>query len=220
MKKIIGIITLIGLGALTAGAETIFSTDFSLATQTGGVGTAISMGGYTTNGVTVSTLTSGPGVISFQYDTTSSNAPSDGNGVWRCAVEGVGTNPSSNLTEAVANNEYFQFTVSSTNKLNFDSFSFNMAKFGFALFGGVTLRSSVDNYASDLVTVTSTLGSAKYAASADLSAIAAFDNLTNVTFRFYLYDQYTGNNNRRLGVDDIVIQASSARGTLGLFIVQ
>ena len=92
---------------LTASAGVIFSSDFNSATQAGGVGTAITMSGAT-NGVTVSTLTAGAGVVSFQIDSISLAGQSVPPVF---ASDSVGTNPSSNLTQAVANNEYFQFTV-------------------------------------------------------------------------------------------------------------
>jgi hypothetical protein len=48
-----------------------------------------------------------------------------------------------------------------------------------------------------------------FPAGVDLSSIAAFDNQTSVSFRFYLYDEYSGQNNRHLGVDAIAISVTA-----------
>jgi hypothetical protein len=44
-----------------------------------------------------------------------------------------------------------------------------------------------------------------FPASVDLSEISGFESVSEVTFRFYLYDTYIGQQNRRLGIDDIQI---------------
>jgi sialate O-acetylesterase len=192
--------------ALTAPPGILFSTDFESATQSGGVDTSIAMGGTVAGGVTMSTLTPGSGVNAFRLDTTVTTPVATG----FFASDSVGSNLSSNLTQAIANNEYFQFTVSSGSAINFGSFGFTMVKSGFAPFGGITLRSSADNYATDLVTVTNAITSGLYSALVDLSSNASFENLNSVTFRFYLYDAYAGNNNRRLGIDNLLLMAASA----------
>jgi hypothetical protein len=173
------------------------------------------MGG-TTNGVTVGALTGGSGVINLQIDSIST-AGEAAPPVF--VSDSVGSNLSSNLTQAVSNNEYFQFTISSLSALNYVRFSFDMVKHGFNSFAGMTLRSSVDNYVSDLATVTDSTAQGIYSGEADLLSVAMFSNLTSVTFRLYLYDGYSGTNNRRLGIDNIEIQAVSAGRRLGLVVI-
>lgn len=213
MNKRIGMMAVGALLILPVRAETVFSTDFSGATQAGGVGTAITMGGTAAAGITISTLTSGAGIVNFQIDSVST-AGQVVPPVFASAS--VGSNLSSNLIQAISNNEYFQFTISSLTALNYLRFSFDMVKHGFGSFAGVTLRSSADNYLSDLMTVTDLTA---YSGQVDLSAMTAFSNSTSITFRFYLYDEYSGNNNRRLGIDNIEIQAVPAGGLLGLYII-
>ncbi len=211
MKKLIGIVLGIGFTVLVAGADVIYSTDFSSATQAGGLGTAITMGGTVADGVTVSTLTAGIGTQSIRLDTVPDYH----------ANESIGVNGSTTLAQAVANNEYFQFTVSSATAMNYDTFNFNLVKVSTSQLTGITLRSSLDSYASDLVTVANSSAAGKYSASVDLSSMTAFDNLSSVTFRFYLYDEYSGTAGRRLGVDDISVSATAVPepatiGMLGL----
>jgi len=197
--------------ALTADPGTdsapLFHTDFSSATQPGGIGTAIQMGGFVADGVTVSTLTAGAGVVNLQIDSTS---PAGQTEPPVFASGSAGTNPSSNLTSAIANHEYFQFTISSTRTMNYGLLRFNMVKQGFVHFAGITVRSSIDDYSSDLVTVTDSTTAGVYPCSVDLLSKSEFDSRTHVTFRFYLYDGYTGQNNRRLGIDDLQIGSGTA----------
>jgi sialate O-acetylesterase len=201
------------VAAVTAAPEErasfFFSTDFSSAIQPGGLGTAISMSGVLAGGVTVSALTAGSGVINFQIDSTS---PAGQLEPPVFASSSAGSNASSNLTQAIANNEYFQVTISSDYAANYGSLRFSMVKQGFAPFAGITVRSSVDSYESDLVVVTDSTSTGVYPASVDLLSNTAFDNQTNVTFRFYLYDAYSGNSARRIGIDDLQI----GDGTLSL----
>jgi hypothetical protein len=215
MNKAMMTAVLVVMSSMSARASTVFSTDFSSATQAGGIGTAVIMGG-TTNGVTVGALTGGSGVINLQIDSISS-AGQVVPPVFASAS--VGANLSSNLVQAISNNEYFQFTISSLTALNYLRFSFDMVKHGFGSFAGITLRSSADNYVSDLMTVIESMAQGVYSGEVDLSVMAAFSNLTSITFRFYLYDGYSGTNNRRLGIDNIEIQAVSAGGRLGLVII-
>jgi len=216
MKKRAAVVAISALWVLSARAETVFSTDFSGATQVGGVGTAITMGGTAAAGITVSTLTAGAGTVNLQIDSVSTagqpSAPV-------FASESIGSNPSSTLSEAVANHEYVQFTLSSETALTLTGFSFKMVKHGTTVFAGITLRSSIDNYASDLVTVTDSTAQGVYPAQADLSSVPGFAGLTSVTFRLYLYDAYTGQNNRRLGVDDLIIESAGSGQVLGLYII-
>ena len=184
-----------------------FIADFSLATQPGGVGTAIHMGGAVADGITVSHLTAGQGVVNFQID---SSSPAGQTTPPVFASGSVGSNASGDLNQAIENNEYFQFTITSARAMNYGLIRFNMVKHGFVHFAGITVRSSVDDYSSNLVTVTDSTTAGVYPCSADLSSIALYDNRTNVTFRFYLYDGFTGQNNRRLGIDDLQVGSGTA----------
>lgn len=179
-------------------AKTLFATDFESSSQPGGNDTPINMGGTMHSNVTVGTLVNGTGVNTFRID----NQPtSDG----QFASEAVGNNPSTTLAEAIVNDEYFEFAVTSSIPVDVEMFSFNMVKHGFAPLAGITLRSSLDGFTSDLVTVTDASSQGVYPAAADLSSNEDFQDFTSATFRFYLYDEFTPQDNRRLGVDNIQI---------------
>jgi hypothetical protein len=216
MKKRAAVIAIGALWVLSARAETLFSTDFSGATQAGGSGTAITMGGTAASGVTVSAMTAGAGVVNFQIDSVSTAGKPEAPVF---AAGAIGNNPSTTLSEAIANQEYFQFTLSSETALTLTGVSFKMVKHGTPVFAGITLRSSIDNYTSDLVTVTDSMATGIYPAHANLSLVPGFSGISSVTFRFYLYDAYTGQNNRRLGVDDLIIESAGSGQVLGLYII-
>lgn len=187
------------------GAAVIFSTDFTGASQPGGVGTEIFMGGTVASGVTVSTLTPGltDAVKVFRLD---SQSVSPAFASFAVGTNGFGENGSeTDLAYAVAEGEYFQFTLESTTPLELTTFNFTMAQHGFNATAGIVLRSSLDNYSANLAVAEHTGPQTLFPASVDLSEITGFDNVSEVTFRFYLYDTYVGQQNRRLGVDNIEI---------------
>jgi arylsulfatase A-like enzyme len=183
-------------------AKIIFQTDFSAASQADGLGTAIALGASYHAGLSVSPLSAGSGVNAFRLDTLSdagTAAP-----LWFAATS-VGTNQSTDIQQAVALNEYFEFTVESAHGLALDALAFTMVKHGFSGFAGISLRSNLDGYASDLALVSNDTSSGVYRIVADLRLYDGFEFVRRVTFRFYLYDAYTGQNNRRLGIDDLAI---------------
>ncbi len=201
------------LGSSQAGAAVLYFTDFEDAAQPGGIGMPITMGGTAADGVAAGALAGGAGTTIFRLDPSIETAPV-ATGLF--PMENAGANPSSNLASAVANSEYFEFTLTAQPARKLDELRFSMVKHGFAQFAGVTLRSSVDNYTADLVTVTDSAASGIYPAIADLSSLAGFSSQTSVTFRFYLYDQYTGSANRRIGIDDIRISQDGVPDAAGL----
>lgn len=177
-------------------AKQFFAADFESATQLGGADTPIDMAGSVYSNLTVSTLTNGAGMNAFAIQ---SSAYADG----LFASEAAGSNIASNLASAISNNEYCEFTVSSTESMDLNLISFEMAKHGFGPLAGVTLRSSEDGFTSDLVSVTNDLNQGAFPTFVDLSSNPDFDEVSSVTFRFYIYDEYVGQNNRYIGVDNI-----------------
>jgi sialate O-acetylesterase len=184
-------------GSAGGEGEVLFSTDFGAATQTV-LGQAIAMGGSTAPGIEVSPLSAGAGVVVLRLD---NQATSDGN----FAAASVGANPSASLDAALANNEYFEFTLTADTPRAIGSVAFTMVKHGFPQAAGITLRSSLDGFVADLATVTDSAAPGVYPVSADLAATPGFEAVTAVTFRLYLYDSFTGSNNRRLGFDNLLI---------------
>jgi hypothetical protein len=177
-------------------AKQFFVTDFESATQAGGVDTPIDMAGSVYSNITISALTNGAGMENY-YLRSSVSA----DGVF--ASEVAGSNIASNLASAVSNEEYCEFALSSTEPVDLNLIRFEMAKNGFAQLAGITLRSSADGFTSDLLTVTNDTSAGRYPTFVDLSSNADFDEISSVTFRFYLYDEYGTQNNRYFGVDNI-----------------
>lgn len=200
MKKRLIAALVAGIAA-GAGANVIFSTTFETATQPGGQGTPINHGGTVSNGFAVSQFTRGAGLIAFKLEATA--IPTD-----IFIRDSVGTNPASNLVQAVAANAYIEFTVTADQPADFGNLAFKLRGFGSALTGYITARSSVDNYTANLVTVSGAMNN-EYPAAASLSDAGGFEGLTNVTFRFYVYDLYAGQNNRYLGIDDIELSLAT-----------
>jgi hypothetical protein len=178
----------------------IFSTDFESATQTAN-NDPVAHGGTVASGYTASTFTPGPGIGTFRLD-THVDSPSK-----NFISEVAGTNPASTMAEAVTAEAYFQFTITAPAAIDFTELKFGMRGIGSTNTGYVTVRSNVDNYTADLGTASGPMSSAASSviATVDLSSISGFTDLTTVTFRFFVYDEYSGQNNRRIGVDDIQV---------------
>lgn len=181
-------------------AGVLFSSGCEGAVQPAGIDFPVTMDGALADGISVSTVSGGSGLLFLRLDNVETVAST---GLF--ISEAAGSNSSSNLSQAVGNNECIEFTVSGAAPLGLGWFSFSMVKHGFSQFAGVTLRSSADGYTSDLATITDSTASGVYAQSVNLAALPVFDGLSSVTFRFYLYDEFSGNNNRRLGIDNITI---------------
>jgi arylsulfatase A-like enzyme len=177
-------------------------TDFATASQPAGRGSPIAMGGSLARGVQVSDLSAGPGMVDFRLDLTSdanqAEAPI-------FAAVSVGTNTAQSISEAVAAGEYLEFSVGGAGFLVLETLEFSFVKHGFSQFAGVAVRTSVDDFGEDLLNFAATNPAGVYPLSVDLSLDDAFDGVEQVTIRFYLFDSYTGNNNRRLGIDDVVL---------------
>jgi sialate O-acetylesterase len=189
--------------ALT-GSGTVFSTDFESATQPGGGGTPVDSAGSVAAGFSVSDFTFGDGALPFQLRDDVNWLPGDIH-----LATPAGSDDVSTMAEAVASNRYCQFTLSANTPADLTELSLNMTATGSAKTGHLTVRSSVDNYTADLGSVSSVMNG-EYPLSIDLSAVGGFENCINVTFRFYLYDEYDGQNNRYMGVDDIQVKTGSA----------
>jgi hypothetical protein len=177
-------------------AKQFFVTDFESATQPGGLYTSIDMAGSVYSNLTVSALTNASGMNGFAVR---SSAFANG----QFASETIGSNIASNLASAISNDEYCEFTLSSTEPVDLSLISFELAKHGTVLLGGITLRSSEDGFTSDLVTVTNDTSQGVFPTFVDLSSNPDFDEISSVTFRFYFYDEYIGANNRYFGIDNI-----------------
>jgi len=199
-------------------ADVIFSTNFESATQTAN-NAPVEHGGTVASGYTASTFTQGPGIATYRLekgvatdwfisDVATLRLPTD-----------APTAPQKTIDEAVALGTYFQFTVTAPAAIDFTELKFGMRGIGSANTGYVTARSSVDNYASDLGTASGPMvtGNPSVITTVDLSSISGFEDLSSVTFRFYVYHEYTGGQaNRRIGVDDIQISVIPEPATIGM----
>jgi len=181
----------------TPAASTLLSTDFETAAQSA-VGNPVDMAATLHPNVTASVLTNGAGVTALRLDSVTSSDTG------LLVMEGM-TAPPVDLAAAVASDEYFEFTVSSSQAVDLELLSFDYIKHGFSQFAGVTLRSSKDGYSADLVTIANVLTAGAYPTFVDLSSNTDFDNITNVTFRLYLYADTATHAGKRLGMDNLNI---------------
>ena len=207
MKKGLGIMVGVSLAALSVCADLIFSTDFETASQTTS-NDPVDHGGTVASGYTVSAFTRGPGITAFRLD------PSLATDLF--ISEAAGTNPGTNLTQAVSANAYFEFTVTAPAAIDFTELKFAVRGHGTASIGYATVRSSVDNYTADLGTASGAMNIIHTPISVDLSSISGFTDLEEVTFRFYVYDEYSGQQNRRIGVDNIQVSVIPEPATIGM----
>jgi arylsulfatase B len=184
------------------GTNVIFATGFDKARQAGGPGHAIDHGGSVSSGFHVSPFTPGPGINTFRLDPT---LP------WDSFIsEAAGTNPATTLREAVAAGAWFAFTVKADHPVDITGLKFTLRGYGNESRGQVTVRSSVDGFSSDLVTVSGSMVR-KYPATVDLSRIGGFSGRDEVTFRFYLFDEFHGTDLVRLGIGDVEVAAKPTR---------
>lgn len=113
---------------------------------------------------------------------------------------GSGTNPflavapnisgQSDPAGAYANNQYWTFTLSPSSgyQINLDDIQFTVFRGGASGTRGFAVYSSVDSYASALLTVTNESGTRSSPRSETITLSSSFDALTSpVTFRFYIH---------------------------------
>jgi hypothetical protein len=164
---------MIGLAALSSAAQASlleFNTAGNLGTETTEPST------FNDPSVTASTLTFGAGV------TAASNGNRFGGSNW---FDTGDTNPTT-LAESVAGNDYIQFTITPTAGSTYDvtnlQFIWDRSSTGPS---GVTLRSSIDGYASDLATATGLVSTTTAYTTLNISGLTALSTAT--TFRLYGY---------------------------------
>lgn len=179
-------------------AKQFFVTDFESATLPGGADTPIDMAGTVYSNLTVSALTNGAGLYGYNLR---SSAYADG----VFASEAAGSNVAYNLSSAISNDEYMEFTLASPDPVDLDLISFELVKHGFNQNAGAVLRSSLDGFTSDVAVIDAVGGQGIYPGFADLSSNPDFDEISSITFRIYIYDEYIGQNNRYFGIDNIDI---------------
>jgi hypothetical protein len=88
---------------------------------------------------------------------------------------------------ALANDAYFSLTLNAVSSLNLDSLLFEVGKGGSSDPRGFFIRSSIDNFANDLISETLPAGSQPPPELHELALNASFEGLTTVTFRFYIF---------------------------------
>jgi hypothetical protein len=133
-------------------------------------------------------------VQSTSFDSSNLSAMTAiGNDGFGTVLEAYPASGATDYATAVANDSYFTIDVvaSAGNDLDLGSLEFEVGKGGSADPRGYFIRSSVDNYATDLYGPT-VLGPAEgqdapLLQTVDLSAIPSYQELTSITFRFYVY---------------------------------
>ena len=182
---------------LNSFSEMIFETDFEKSFQSA-VNKPVLMDGKARSGVSVSALDKGKGVSNFKIEISDTSSRYAGI---------TATDLPSDLKSAISKDAYMEFTITSDNPLALQKIKFSMMKHGFVQYAGITLRSSLDGYSTDLLTIANKAKPGVYPGTADLSAVKGFDAVKSVTFRFYLASEYKeGKGNRKLGIDNIQIQ--------------
>lgn len=145
--------------------------------------------------VTATNITAGAGINTFEpannpiplYNTTP---------VLRITPVAAGTSAAA----AVANNVYFQFTVSAVSGVFIPiSLTFNTAKGGTSSPRGYVVRSDYDSYAADLATTDLTTVRPTWTA---VAIPLIMDAVASIAFRIYTYTPTTG---ASIEYDDIVL---------------
>jgi hypothetical protein len=176
----------------------VFASDFSAATQSGGgINAPVHHGGVLGDGFVVSPITAGSGIQSLQLNKRVEGDP--------FVSEVAGTNRATTLEQAIAFHSYMEFTVEGDRDFDLSKLNFAFRANGSTETASVTVRSSVDDFSSDLATVTGIM-QGKYPGTVDLANMVGFTGLKSVTFRFYLYSDFQGPNNRYMGIDDLVLK--------------
>lgn len=176
----------------------VFATDFLSAVQPGGLSNPVNPGGSLGDGFSVSTITAGAGIQAFRIDDSLS---------WtRFVSESAGSSVAQTAAQAIDQDAYFEVSISADSAHDFTGLWFGMRGHGAAVPGGITVRGSVDGFNTDLASVSGPLNGVYYV-SVDLTGFDGYENRQEVTFRFYLYDSFSGANNRRIGIDELKISA-------------
>jgi hypothetical protein len=201
-----GFAVIMFLCAASIHADVLVNIPFSNSTQSV-VGGPVSAGATVDSRISLSSLTGGSGLISYQLQTDGTNSAEMAGDGTRWLGQSAGTSVGT-LASAVSSNAYVEFTLSSGNPVHLTRLSFTVGGSGATNTGYVTVRSNAEttDFQTDLGTFSGAMNTKSGVKSIDLSLNADFECLTNVTFRFYLYDGYAGNNNRRAGFDDLKIE--------------
>jgi hypothetical protein len=224
----------LALFSSSASATTVFSTDFSSATQES-LNAPIAMGGTLAAGYSVTNLAHGDNSMKFILRTEGT----DGNeGQQQFYDQGdiasflPGSVEVATLDAAITNNSYYEFTLSNESAFSLRTIGFSLVQFGYK---NATGRESVAYVFTDLtsnfsgtVNASESLGSIVRAGGAPqgvssvsiaLSGITALEDITSVTFRVYWTEGFEEEwGNRRLGIDDLsvaVVPEPSAYALLG-----
>lgn len=189
---------------MTLPAGVIFETDFNTAFQIR-VDDPVQHEGFVAEGFWVSSFTKGPGLGAFRLDERGQEEE-DETDLW--VTEPAGSNNAS-LDQALSSGAYIEFTLKAAEPTRLSAIEFSLRGHGTNANGFVTLRSSMDNFSSDIATVEGPLNR-KTVAHVNLDTLEGFQEVSEITFRFYLYDEFTGPNSRRIGVDDVILFRYSA----------
>ena len=127
---------------------------------------------------------------------------------------GLATGVGADLDDAIANNQYFSFTVSADagNILDLDNLTFDTLDGGVAAAQDFAVRSSLDGFAANLDLldgmggiIAGGIGDISTAADVDLSG-SQFDSVTTVEFRIYLDNrEQDGNAGSGTGIDNLIL---------------
>jgi hypothetical protein len=208
----------LGLGAVVCASwaqepgEPVYQTDFSGASDSA-ANAPIDCGGEVQSGFTAGSYTAGRGLVRMRLAPRDKNHPSYTDQSWAGLAfvsEAAGTNQIPTLEDAVAADAYIEFRLQSVEPVDFTRIEFSMVGVGSMKTGGVTLRSSADDFAADLGAATGPLNM-DYPVAVDLRGLPGLAGRREVTFRFYLYDSFEGHNNRLIGIDDVRVWAEPSR---------
>lgn len=144
-----------------------------------------------TSDTNVSALGAG---VSSTYDGSHLYDSYVGNDGFGNVLQAYPTSGTTTHDNALANNIYFSINLTGSN-LNLGVLQFDVGKGGNSDPRGYFIRSSVDGFASDIFSTLLPSGSASAPAlqSIDFSSLSAFQNLTTINFRFYLFTPSIGN---------------------------
>jgi hypothetical protein len=137
--------------------------------------------------LTAATITKGPGLQQYSV-TTDGLVPN---------VQVLKTGPSTSIStataaDALSNDWYFTIALTPNGSMSIDTINLNWARGGTVGVRGWFVRSSLDNFATDLYSNETPNGTAKVLQPASIS-LSGFTGLTSQTdFRFYIYTGTTG----------------------------